>query len=617
MGKPPAAIFIVRHGARLDAVNKDWHLTSPTPYDPPLSYGGWLQSRALGARIINEVWALEDQLRGTAQGDHDPFVLSRRLREQEQKHRIIIHTSPFLRCVQTAIAISSGISQNHTDIESHRQSTRVASSQPSGTPAADPITSLESDTPQGNSRCLLRVDACLGEWLNTEYFESITPPPKSERMVATAKTELLRRDESVIPTADTQPTPTMGYFPGGWGSSASAQDEEGRQSEVDSSSATTNGPGQRNRAGSYGSFRAIDTPWGGKFLRINTDILPDPGAAYAPPVPSYAISPSSPIPDGYVTHARDNCVLVDYQWDSMREPQNWGNGGEYGDEWSTMLSRFKSGINRIISWYQDDDDASATPGHRRTRSELQLLGQNEAEDSASDTILILVTHGAGCNALIGALSGEPALVNVPTASLTLAVRKDYVKNSPLNGERANKHDFFSKTSGPEHYNLVKIASTDHLRPGTSPITASVRSPTSLQSPLASSILSPSIPSHRHRSTISSGPIIMRPSLETGMGLQSWTTSGPSSGLWKSVSGDRDAVDDLVPNFGSPLSAKSSSILGIDGSSEISSSTSGDSACSGQLPQRTLSQRGLWRGGPLNKERSAYSSRRWTVAERPH
>ncbi|CBF82080.1 uncharacterized protein ANIA_10663 [Aspergillus nidulans FGSC A4] len=616
MGKPPAAIFIVRHGARLDAANKEWHLTSPTPYDPPLSYGGWLQSRALGARIINEVRALEDQLDRPAQGDHDPIAHSHRLRERKQKRRIIIHTSPFLRCVQTAIAISSGISQNHNDIESLRQS-RVASSQSNGIPASDSATSPEPETPQGSSRCLLRVDACLGEWLNTEYFENIAPPPKSERMVANAKTELLRRDESVIPIADTQPTPTVGHFPGGWGSPVSAPDEEDRKFEVESSSATTNGPAQRNRSGSYDSFRAVDTPWGRKILKINTDVSSNPGAAYAPPVPSYAISPSNPIPDGYVTHARDNCVLVDYQWDSMREPQNWGSGGEYGDEWSTMLTRFRSGINRIISWYQDDD-ASAPLGHRRTRSQLQFLGQNEAEESAVDTILILVTHGAGCNALIGALSGEPALVNVPTASLTLAVRKDYVKDLTRNGERAKKYDLLSRTSGPEHYNLVEVASTDHLRPGTSPITTSARSPTSLRSPSTSSIPTSPISSYRHRSTISSGPIIMGQSLKAGMGLQSWTTSRPSSGLWKSVSRDRDTVDDLVPNFGSPLSAtSSSSISGMDGASEISSPTSGDSACSGQIPQRTLSQRGLWRSGPLNKERSAHTGRRWTVAERPH
>ncbi|KAL4746328.1 hypothetical protein BDW72DRAFT_207465 [Aspergillus terricola var. indicus] len=544
MGKPPAAIFIVRHGARLDAANKEWHLTSPTPYDPPLSYGGWLQSRALGARIINEVRALEDQLDRPPQGDHDPIAHSHRLRERKQKRKIIIHTSPFLRCVQTAIAISSGISQNHNDIESLRQS-RVASSQSNDIPASDSVTSHESETSQGSSRCLLRVDACLGEWLNTEYFENIAPPPRSERMVANAKTELLRRDESVIPIADTQSTPTVGHFPGGWGSSISAQDEEERKLEIESSSATTNGPGQRNRSGSYDSFRAVDTPWGRKILKINTDVTSEPGVAYAPPVPSYAISPSNPIPDGYVTHARDNCVLVDYQWDSMREPQNWGNGGEYGDEWSTMLTRFRSGISRIISWYQDDD-ASAALGHRRTRSQLQFLGQNEAEDSAVDTILILVTHGAGCNALIGALSGEPALVNVPTASLTLAVHKDYVNDLARNGERATKYDLLSRTSGPEHYNLVEVASTDHLRPGTSPITTSVRSPTSLRSPSMSSIPSSPISSYRHRSTISSGPIIMGQSLKAGIGLQSWTTMSSKNADGSSVtySSNRSCNPDL-------------------------------------------------------------------------
>ncbi|RDW58974.1 uncharacterized protein DSM5745_11180 [Aspergillus mulundensis] len=616
MGKPPAAIFIVRHGARLDAANKEWHLTSPTPYDPPLSYGGWLQSRALGARIINEVRTLEDQLDRPTPGNHDPIAHSHRLRERKQKRRVIIHTSPFLRCVQTAVAISSGISQNYADIESLRPS-RVASTQPSGiTPSSDSTTSPGSDTSQGTPRCLLRVDACLGEWLNAEYFENITAPPKSEKMVAAAKMELLRRDESVIPVADTQPTPTVGHFPGGWSGLAPIQIEEEREPEVESSSAVANGSGQRNRAGSYDSFRAVDSPWGRKMLRINTDIPSDPGAAYAPPIPSYAISPSNPIPDGYVTHARDSCVLVDYQWDSMREPQNWGNGGEYGDEWSTMLARFRSGIDRIISWYQDDD-ASAAPAHRRTRSQLQYLGQNEGEDSAIDTILIIVTHGAGCNALIGALSGEPALVNVPTASLTLAVRKDRMKDVTQDDERAKKYDLLSKTSGPEHYNLVEIASADHLRPGTSPITSSVRSPASLRSPLTSGMPSPPISSYRHRSTISSGPIIMGPSLKAGMGLQSWTTSRPSSGLWKSVVGSRDAVDDLVPNFGSPLSASSSSVSGLDGASDDSSLNSGDSSWSAKLPQRTLSQRGLWRSASLNKERSAHSGRRWTVAERPH
>ncbi|RSM11857.1 hypothetical protein CEP52_002726 [Fusarium oligoseptatum] len=51
MGRTPAYIFVVRHGNRLDAADKKWHLSSPTPYDPPLTYGGWLQSRQVGNQI--------------------------------------------------------------------------------------------------------------------------------------------------------------------------------------------------------------------------------------------------------------------------------------------------------------------------------------------------------------------------------------------------------------------------------------------------------------------------------------------------------------------------------------------------------------------------------------
>lgn len=51
-----------RHGARIDAVDKEWHLTSPTPYDPPLTYGGWIQGRALGARIASLLKAREDSV---------------------------------------------------------------------------------------------------------------------------------------------------------------------------------------------------------------------------------------------------------------------------------------------------------------------------------------------------------------------------------------------------------------------------------------------------------------------------------------------------------------------------------------------------------------------------
>src|SRR5699024_3533421 len=70
-------------------------------------------------------------------------------------------------------------------------------------------------------RSLLRVDAFLGEWLCPDYFEHITPPPSSERLIAGAKAELLRRSINTVPEADITMRPSTGYFPGGWGSSTS------------------------------------------------------------------------------------------------------------------------------------------------------------------------------------------------------------------------------------------------------------------------------------------------------------------------------------------------------------------------------------------------------------
>jgi hypothetical protein len=81
-----------------------------------------------------------------------------------------------------------------------------------------------------------------------------------------------------------------------------------------------------------------------------------------------------------------------------------------------------------------------------------------------------------------------------------------------------------------------------------------------------------------------------------------------------VSGDEEAVEDLVPDFGAPLTT--TSIPGSDIAGNTLTSKTGSSTWSAQLPQRTLSQRGLWGSAPLNKERQASSNRRWTVAERP-
>ena len=68
------SVWVVRHGERIDAVEKGWKKTAARPHDPPLTPTGFEQAAATG----------------------------RALRE----HRLdAIYTSPFLRCVQTATAI--------------------------------------------------------------------------------------------------------------------------------------------------------------------------------------------------------------------------------------------------------------------------------------------------------------------------------------------------------------------------------------------------------------------------------------------------------------------------------------------------------------------------------
>ena len=64
-------VWIVRHGNRLDFVNKEWFKTAKRPYDSPLSPDGILQAQALAQRLKGE----------------------------EISH---IFSSPFLRTVQTA-----------------------------------------------------------------------------------------------------------------------------------------------------------------------------------------------------------------------------------------------------------------------------------------------------------------------------------------------------------------------------------------------------------------------------------------------------------------------------------------------------------------------------------
>ena len=342
--------------------------------------------------------------------------------------------------------------------------------------------------PRKMSRAILRVDAFLGEWLSPDYFAKITPPPGSKMMVAGAKADLLRLGEPV----DTPKKSSSGNFPGGWNSTGTAISSSAEQSDDDSpltdlSTLSQNLP-RVGRANSHnvGSVGKRSDP---RFAsRMERSPTPET-VGYTPPTPSYAISPSQPIPQGYVAHARDACLKVDYQWDSQRPPLDWGDGGEYGEEWSHMHKRFRRGLQDMISWYRNHSPAqrveSTIDGFLEQRSEPPYE-DDEDDDEETDTILVLVTHGAGCNALIGALTNQPVLIDVGMASLTMAVRKTigYKRmpssdDPPISPSRQRRRSSMMDLGISEDYEVKLIASTEHLRAGSQFLTSPQiqRSPT--------------------------------------------------------------------------------------------------------------------------------------------
>lgn len=546
----------LRHGARLDAADSQWHLTSPTPYDPPLTYGGWKQAQALGGRIAAILHSRETPLDPEMQNgilkNAGLAALNGLESEKEGSHshksrpvgrrkqRLIIHSSPFLRCIQTSIAISAGVEQykglhNASSQPPHPKPHIHPHQMHSGSPhlrAMDhrhsPFLSAileprdnETETSQkplpkltGTSKACLRMDAFLGEWLSPDYFEEITPPPDSVMMLASAKADLLRQGEHVeILQSSDRSTSSRGNFPGGWGSGSSTASDSADKGE-DGPLGNISELSQRlPRFGRSNTHTGSGPPG----IRASQNSVRTAGKVvsnvegYTPPTPAYAISPSDPIPPGYVAHARDNCVEVDYQWDSMRPPHHWGDGGCIGEEWSSMHKRFRRGLHNMISWYRSCDTRKREESIREDIT--SHVEPNEELEEDTETILVLVTHGAGCNALIGALTNQPVLMNVGMASLTMAIRKENSITSRFSPSSSSSSEASTTASPPrrrsiidlgisDDYEVKIIASTDHLRAPSQPSPASQPSLTQRSSTMSSSYISGN--RHRSGSPISTG-----------------------------------------------------------------------------------------------------------------
>ncbi|KAK6331414.1 hypothetical protein TWF730_004495 [Orbilia blumenaviensis] len=396
----PAQVFVCRHGARLDASDSTWHLTSPTPYDPPLTYGGWTQARTLGSRIATLIVShisSEYPLPGGAPAPKPaekgstwsagpketkkevvpPTVpsISPSAASKLGNTKVIIHTSPFLRCVQTSIAVTAGMSQYFSDIN-----VKSVTTPDNATGSTSKLTV--------HPRPMLRVDGFLSEWLCEDYFTDITPPPATDLMVGTAKIDLMRP------------------------SSAGGLRKDGTTaSQISKISQTHISPPPHHahhRAHSVG---------------------------FVPPVATSAIGKNEPIPRGHVSHAKEY-LDIDYAYDSLR----YGDGGEYGEEWGRMHKRVKIGFEKIVKDYADGEVKPCLKSSS-TQSFEQLAAAAQKADSKGEdtdgkptepndcapkdipgsTIMIFISHGAICNALIGAMTHKPVLMDMGIASMSMGV----------------------------------------------------------------------------------------------------------------------------------------------------------------------------------------------------
>ncbi|KAH7383214.1 hypothetical protein BKA66DRAFT_417787 [Pyrenochaeta sp. MPI-SDFR-AT-0127] len=663
MAKGPAVVVVARHGARLDAADKTWHLTSPTPYDPPLTYGGWSQGKALGLRIAALLHQRDNEQADAAKNgpnsdlahlEFSKLDAERTGKPQadgpqrpKKKRKIIIHSSPYLRCVQTSTAVAAGISQYQSPTTPHltvptpskerngllTKSPLAKSPRSKSTlsrpialqPLADPTLEVFPKPHIGPDKVLLRIDAFLGEWLSPDYFEDITPPPNSTMMVAGAKADLLRRGDYIQELPNT--LTSKGHFPGGWvkGGKPDSRPSTETGAFPNLSSLAQVSP-FRERSSSHGSSSSLQRT---RSREAIASMVPStqhiPSRLYEAPIPSYSVSPADPIPRGYFAHAREACVTVDFQWDSMRAPQDWGDGGEYGDEWSTMHKRFRRGLAGMMQWYREN--GSAPPKDQFPGFMFKVLSnrpsppiskkvadpfptfddENDGEDD-EELVLILLTHGAGCNALLGAISNQPVLIDVGLASLSMAVRRA----EPRKPSMSTIYDRRLSVADPgmaDTYEMKLLASTDHLRPGVDP--AKLQSQSKVNSPA----VMPS-PSLEYRRKFSGSPATNSPvdsPFSIGEPYRSWNSSlgsvrrtmssgsnsrfmqqrpntsgaaSPSTGLWSgsrtpTIDGSSDGRPspgaEMVFNFGNQVTKPkatvptsnphSSTIPALDGTSE--------------------------------------------------
>lgn len=447
----------------------------------------------------------------------------------------------------------------------------------------------------GYDTCQLRIDAFLGEWLSPSYFDPASAPPPSAVLVSQAKMILQNRQEE-IKGADVSASVNFNMPSVDW---------EEKENEL-TSMPTHEKTGLRAMAAVGHSLpkRPRNISFGTELAngaRLLNKALQRP-LGYNPPVPNYAMAPSDKIPPGFVAHARDICVKIEQDWDSQNEPLDWGDGGRFDEEWGRMHRRFRNGLQRLIAYYESQPDAG------------------EGDDD-EDLVVILVTHQAGCNALIRLLTGAPALHDVSPSSLTMAVRKDNPP-TPLEPESPTRRRGSLDLAISDDFDMKIIASVEHLRAGSNPL--GLNSPRLGKSPAFASRRAVGAESPEGFSLGESlsyrGSGSLMPARSISQRSHAVETGDPSepqpTGLWRR--GSRYSRDDTANSSDAGTATPSAQSGGTTDSipEELCGGAVdiGDKQLSPPLPVRSASQRGLWGGESIKRDRSP-GKRRWTAVDR--
>ena len=540
------------------------------------------------------------------------------MQRPRKKRKIVLHSSPYKRCIQTSIAIAAGLRYpqperlrplptafQRSSLSNKRTSlsTVTSNAEPLRKDAATSL--VEKD--DKNERIVMKVDPYLGEWLSPGYFEDSKPPPSADLIVERAQ-ETLTKPLEEIRGAD-----LSAFLP-----VPESPDADDAEKENDFRQAVHEKGGLRAMAVAGHSLphRTRTTSFG--LDRFNGSLSAQKlrqqsrtTNVYSPPVPQYSLAPQDPIPAGYVAHARDPCIDPDLDWNS--EGMGWGDMGSYPEEWTAMHVRFRQGLQKMLAYYEDYKAVET--------------GEKDDNDIDEDIVLVLVTHQAGANALIRLVTGAPALHDVGVASLTLAVRRPVLRrlpsltgtsHSPLGYDRESRRTSRRGSLDlglADDFEMRIIASTEHLRNGSNPL--GLNSPRLGQSPAmagrrlvgADSLEGFSIGDSLGWRPSSSGNITKSAS-QRGRTIDNGTKPAANTGLWGSpamTATKKEPINEEIDEL-TPMSPKSRPTTpNVETENIFDSSLSSPSTRS---RSSTVQSAGLWGSSNLAVRSASGESAMW-------